>query len=477
MSTNILRKFFSFSIGTWIGAIIGIVTIPLITNFFSPDDLGKAAMFALALNVMMVITMFGIDQTFVRFYYEEKTNLLLSKSLIITFLFTCAIFLVFYFLRVKISVYLFDIYVPEMMVLLCIATIVSILNSYAVQIIRMDQKGLLYSSVQVALRLFELLFILVLFYFFRSNYKVLIYAKALALFVVTVYAMFATRSVWNNLHIKPPQSVYSFNDIFLYSYPLALTMFITWAFQSFDKIALKQWSSVYELGIYTAAFRIVLILQIVQTSFTTYWIPLSYEKFIKNDDEAANKVFFSKANSLISAIMLVAGVGLILTKDLVTFILGPQYKDAVTMIPCLVLVPVLFTISESTVIGINFYKKVKTVFLISVITLISNIIGNYFLVPKFNGIGAAIAGGISAIVFFSLRTIFSLKYYKVDYNILKFYLLLFLVFGYALYSTFAKWNIYNALIGVALILLIFWLYFRNLKDLIDRLMIFRKFFG
>ena len=79
MSTNILRKFFSFSIGTWIGAIIGIVTIPLITNFFSPDDLGKAAMFALALNVMMVITMFGIDQTFVRFYYEEKTNLLLSN--------------------------------------------------------------------------------------------------------------------------------------------------------------------------------------------------------------------------------------------------------------------------------------------------------------------------------------------------------------------------------------------------------------
>jgi O-antigen/teichoic acid export membrane protein len=305
----------------------------------------------------------------------------------------------------------------------------------------------------------------------------MIYAKAIALFVVTVYAMYATRIVWNRLHFKPPQSVYSFTDIILYSYPLALTMFITWAFQSFDKIALKQWSSVYELGIYTAAFRIVLILQIVQTSFTTYWIPLSYEKFIKNDDDTANKAFFSKANSLISAIMLVAGVGLILTKDLVTFILGPQYKDAVTMIPCLVLVPVLFTISESTVIGINFFKKVKTVLLISVLTLLSNIIGNYFLVPKFNGIGAAIAAGISAIVFFSLRTFFSLKYYKVDYNILKFYFLLFLVFGYALFSTFAKWNIYNALIGVALILLIFWLYIKNLKDLTDRLTILKMVFG
>jgi O-antigen/teichoic acid export membrane protein len=469
-----LRKFFSFSIGTWIGAVIGIVTIPIITHFFSPDDLGKAAMFALALNVMMVITMFGIDQTFVRFYYEEKTNVLLSKCLIITFLFTGIIFLVFYFLRFKISVYLFDVYVPEMMILLCIATIVSIINSYAVQTIRMDQKGLLYSSVQVALRLFELLFIIVLFYFFRNNYQVMIYAKALALFVVTVYAMYATRSVWSKLQFKPQESVYSFKDVFLYSYPLAFTMFITWAFQSFDKIALKQWSSVYELGIYTAAFRIVLILQIVQTSFTTYWIPLSYEKYLKNNDDAANRVFFSKANSLISAVMLMAGVGLIMVKDLVTYILGPEYKAAVTMIPCLVLVPVMFTISESTVIGIGFYKKVKTVFLISILTLISNIVGNYILVPLYNGVGAAIAGGISAVVFFMLRTHFSLKYYRVDYNLLRFYFLLVLVFAYALFSTFLTWNLYNLIIGFLLILLISGFYYGSLFDLVIRFNIFKK---
>lgn len=65
MSNKILNKFFSFSFGTFIGAFIGLVSIPIITHFVSPDDLGKAAMYALALNVMMIITQFGIDQAFV----------------------------------------------------------------------------------------------------------------------------------------------------------------------------------------------------------------------------------------------------------------------------------------------------------------------------------------------------------------------------------------------------------------------------
>jgi O-antigen/teichoic acid export membrane protein len=473
MSPNILRKFFSFSLGTWIGAIIGLVSIPIITTFLSPEDLGKAAMFALALNVMTVITLFGIDQAFVRFYYEEKTEKLLSKCLIITSLAYILIILLFYIFRVKISVYLFDIYVPELMLLLCVATGVSVLNSYAVQIVRMDQKGLLYSSIQVALRLLELIFILVLLFYLKNDYTVLVYAKAITLLAVTIYSIFATRNIWSKLQYNFHGSVYSLKDIFIFSYPIAITMLITWAFQSFDKIALKEWSSVYELGIYTAAFRIVLVLQMVQTSFTTYWIPLSYERFLLSNNDEENKAFFSKANSTITAIMLLSGVGLILSKDLVIFILGPEYKAAVSMIPCLVLVPVLFTISESTVIGIGFYKKVKTVVLISVLTLISNIIGNYILVPIFNGVGAAIAAGISAIVFYTLRTFFSLKYYYIEYKLLKFYILLFFVLGYALISTFYNWNFYNLLIGCFLILLISGSYYKSLLELAIRFRILK----
>lgn len=469
MAVKIINKFISFSFGTWIGAAIGLVSIPIITRFISPEDFGSAAMFALALNAMLIISSFGIDQAFVRFYYEENKEKLLSKCLIITFFVYSILSLVLYFLRVRISFYLFNAYVPELILLLAVLTAVSILNSYAVQIVRMEQKGILYSLIQVVLRLFELIFVLAFLFFLKNDYKVIVYAKAITLLAVTIIAIYATGNMWRKLRCTDLDSLYSFKEIFIYSYPLVFTMLITWAFQSFDRIAIKQWSTAYELGIYTAAYRIVLVLQMVQTSFTTYWIPLAYEKFLKNDNDEENKLFFTKANSTVSAIMLILGAGLIMSKDLVTYILGPKYKEAVSMIPFLVLIPVLLTISESTFLGIGFFKKVKITLLISIVTLVSNIIGNYFLVPVFNGIGAAMAGGISTIIFFVLRTHFALKYYYVDFKLSKFYFLFFLVFVYAIISTFLKWNMYNLILGLFLILLIAGSYYKSLKDLASKI--------
>ncbi len=475
MAVKIINKFISFSFGTWIGAAIGLVSIPIITRFISPEDFGTAAMFALALNAMLIISSFGIDQAFVRFYYEENKVKLLSKCLIITLFVFSVLSLVLYFFRVKISFYLFDAYIPELILLLAVLTAVSILNSYAVQIIRMEQKGILYSLIQVALRLLELIFVLTFLLFLKNDYKIILFAKAITLLSVTIITIYATGNMWSKLRRTDLDSKYSSKEILIYSYPLVFTMLITWAFQSFDRIAIKQWSTAYELGIYTAAYRIVLVLQMVQTSFTTYWIPLAYEKFLKNDNDTENKLFFTKANSTISAVMLMLGAGMIMSKDLVTYILGPKYREAASMIPFLVLIPVLLTISESTFLGIGFYKKVKITLLISIITLVSNIIGNYFLVPVFNGIGAAMSGGISTIIFFILRTHFALKYYYIDFKLSKFYFLLFLVFGYASISTFHSWNMYNLIIGLILITLIAASYFNSLKDLAGKIPVLNKY--
>jgi Membrane protein involved in the export of O-antigen and teichoic acid len=465
---KIIKTFLSFSIGTWIGAAIGIITIPLLTHFFSPEDMGKASMFQLALNILMLFTLFGIDQAFIRFFYEEKTEKLLSKCLALTSIVYACLMVLLYAFRHHISLYLFDEYVPEMIHLLAVTTIINVLNSYAVSIVRMEQKGLLYSIIQICLRLFELIFIGLLLLLMTRDYSIMVYAKTITLLVVTLYAIYATKNIWGKIEAKPGPSVYSYKDIFNFSYPLALTALITWALQSIDKLALKEWSTLTELGIYTAAFKIVLVLQIVQTSFTTYWIPLSYERFNTNQNDETNRLFFSKVSQGISFVMLLGGVLLIMCKDLVALILGAEYASAVSMIPFLVFMPILYTISETTTIGLNFHKKVKVILLISVLTLITAIIGNYWLVPAYNGIGAAMSIGISSIVFFVLRTHFSLKYFPVDYKLGKLYILIFLIFGFAAYSSFYNWSMVNVIIGLALLILTTSFYYTNIKTEIKR---------
>lgn len=466
----IIKKFLSFSIGTWLGAVIGLITIPIITHFISAEDLGKATMFTLAINILTIAAFFGTDQTFVRFYYETKTGGLLYKCLIINSFVGLILSVLLWIFRVQISIYLFGTYISWTIYLLIFSTILSIVNNYASQILRMDQKGFLYSFIQVGLRLFELLFILLLFLFLENDFKVVVYAKVITLFSITLLSIYTSWTVWSSLRQFVRRTVYpSLRDIFLYSYPLALTTLISWALVSFDKIAIKEWSTLKELGIYSAAFRIVLVLQIVQASFTTYWLPLSYERFLKHNNDEENRIFFSKASRLVTVIMFFCGIGLIMTKDLFTIILGPEFREAVNMIPFLILWPVMYTISESTVIGINFFKKVKVVMLIAVITLITNAIGNYYLVLFFDGIGAAMATGFSSVLYFTLRTAFSLKYYKVDYKLKRLYFALFLILCYALFSTFYKWNIYNLMAGLALLITVGLIYSRDIQLLLKHI--------
>ncbi len=57
---KVVKKSLLFN-STWLGAVVGLITIPLMTLLFPPEELGRATMFTLALNVLMLFTMFGID--------------------------------------------------------------------------------------------------------------------------------------------------------------------------------------------------------------------------------------------------------------------------------------------------------------------------------------------------------------------------------------------------------------------------------
>ena len=90
---------------------------------------------------------------------------------------------------------------------------------------------------------------------------------------------------------------------------------------------------------------------------------------------------------------------------------------------------------------------------VSVGACIVNIVGNTLLVPKFGCQGAAISTGISYIVFFSLRTILSNKYFYVNFYLWKFYLITGLAVVYALYNTFVKFNI-GSIVGYCVCVLV-----------------------
>ena len=161
--------------------------------------------------------------------------------------------------------------------------------------------------------------------------------------------------------------------------------------------------------------------------------------------------------------MFFIGINLIIFKDILALLLGEDYREATYVFPFLIFNPIMYTISETTVNGLVFKKKSNYQVLISVISCGANLIGNFLLIPILGSKGAAISTGISYIIFFSLRTLFSNKFFYIDFGLKKIYLLTFVVSVYALYNTYFKTNILSVIGYFFCLLTIVFLYKDDIK--------------
>lgn len=468
MKNNLLKKFTTLSIGSIVGLVIGIISTPIITRLFSPEEFAKASMFNLAINILMILVMFGTDQAYVRFFYEEKEEkrgYLLKNILKIPIIVSAIIGILLFVTKKKVSDYLFGEQYNNLIYLLIISITIYVVNKFAVLVIRMEQRGKVFSILQICLKLFELIGILLFVKLFGKGFENLVYARVLTMLLVGLIAIYYGINHWKFLK-RGIETKHSMKEIINYSSPLVLMLLVFWLFQSFDRFAIKEWSTMKELGIYVAAFRIVAILTIVQTMFSTFWTPVAFQHY---ENFPEDKKFYSEMTKRISILMMLIAVGTIMFKNLIILLLDETYRSAAMIMPFLIFMPIMFTISETTVVGISFKKKTKWHLVIAVVSCIFNVIGNYLLVPIYGAKGAAISTGLAYIVFFTLRTYFSLKYYKVDYNLNFFYFYTLLLVAYAMYNTFVDNWLVSTLSGILIILLILGTDIRFIKKEINYL--------
>lgn len=455
---SLLKKFIEFALGSGITLILGFISSPIITRLIMPENYGKYSMFNTVTNLILVVVMVGLDQAYVRFFYEEKSEnrkKLLRESikipLIINIVFSI-ILIVFYkpFSKFIVGQYSFSI-----IIMLIIQNTLGIINRFSLLVVRMQQKGKTYSLLQVVTKITYIVGVLSLFLVLGNSYNTLILGLILSNVICSILAIASERKEWiginKNMDLKTTK-----RELVVFGTPLVFSMAITWIFQSMDKFFIKEFNGYEELGLYSAAFTIIALLNAVQGTFTTFWVPVANEKYVDNPEES--KSFFTKINLIVSFGMLIIAIGIITFKDLLILLLGPEYRQAATIFPFLVFMPIMYTISETTVLGISFKKQTKNHIYIAIISALVNLVGNIILVPNLGAKGAAISTGISYIVFFTARTIISKKLYDVNYNLKKFYISIILVTILALYASFNKSIILLILLGMMVLIVVSLIY-------------------
>jgi len=462
--SSLIKKFLSFSIGGYINLIIGFFIIPITTRMLSPEQYGIYSLINVISQILVILCSLSMEQSFVRFFYEEeeeKRGKLLYTTLFPFFVLGTIFFIFLFIFREKISIFIIGKNENIIWIYLIFSIFFRTLNIFSTLVIRMKQRGNLYSLITVLLKVFEFVFILLLYPYFGNNYKTLIFAMLFSNIVTGLISVLLERKMWSLKNLKNKCNTTK-KELIYFSVPLVLTMGLNWLFGSLDKITIKMFKDLGEVGIYSGAFKVVSLLTVIQSGFTTFWTPTALEHYSKNPKDT---LFYRKANDYLSFIFFILGINILLFRNVVGILLGDKFYESIYVMPTLVFIPIMYLISETTMMGIGFKKKSKYFLYVSIIATISNFIGNIILVPYLGARGAAISTGIAYIVFFSSRTYFSIKLINFGFNLKRIYLTTFLMFFYAIYLTFYDNLFFTVGMGVLLLIATIIIYLPIVKEI------------
>lgn len=399
-----LKKIGGFSVGPILSAALGLILVPIITRFISPEEYGKASMFALAQGLLAMILYMGMDQAYAREFVGNKHRQgeLLQSAIVLPLAFSVILSALMLLLREWVSRILFD--RPNETVAVCLMALMfpfMVIQHFALMRLRFQERGMAYSAFSVLLKVWTLLLSVGLLLVFERSFRSVVYAAAMAEILngTVLYAVVLRGMRFRFFSVDRKEVV----GLLRFALPLVPTTVLAWALTSIDKMMLRSLCGYTDLGLYTAASKIVLALGIVQSCFTAFWVPVAF----RWHEEARPKDWYILVMRIVAALMSSMCFGVLICKDIAGWLLGDGFAQAIGIFPFLLLHPIMYTMSETTATGISLSRKTGYNIIVTVASSGTNIILNSLLIPLWGGKGAAVATGISYVVLFWTRTLIS----------------------------------------------------------------------
>ena len=423
-----IRKIAGFAIGPIGGAFLGFITLPLTAWFFNTEDIGRIALLQIVIGFTTMLFSLGLDQAYVREYHEKENKPELWKQTTLPGLYL--ILLVSFILIIQqslLSELLFDTQSWLISFLVIVIFIANYLIRFFSLILRMQEKGFLFSMSQIWPKFFNIIFLLNFVIIYNHHEFIhLLYAQALSALIACSIFAWNTRHEWleiNNIKID----LNELKPLLKFGMPLIFGGLAFWGLNSIDRLFLKFFSDFTELGIYSVATSFASIAIIVQTIFSTVWAPTVY-KWIKNN-ENLDKIHDITWYLTIIIVFIFSLVGLF--SNLIILVLPEQYKLVQYIVLPALVAPLLYTLSETTVVGIGISRKSYLSLYASLGAFCMAGLFNYLFTPKLGALGASISSSLAFLTLFVLRTELSVIAWK-SFPRKKVYCIVFLIVGLAI---------------------------------------------
>ena len=415
---NILKHSFVYGISNVAQKASGVILLPLFTHYLSVEEYGRYGLLFITTVIISQSLVLGQSSSVIR--YNNSANYSNQKKSIFFTLTTLVITVTTVFVALS-EIYIDDISgwlgspvdfkIPVRVCIYIIAVVT--INNVLLGKIRADEKSILYTIsgiIKIIIQIgFTIYFLVVLE---MGLVGVLLGQLTGEISTILVAAPYLLKKI----EFKFEKSI--IKDSLSFGLPLVFSAVAINLLNGSDRYIIKFLSGEKLLGLYELGYRVAgVINMILIIPFNLSLLPIAYKVYQTEGD----RDYYKKLKTYLALVLVWAGLTLsLISKEIVElFALNPSYYSAYEVVPFIILAYIIYGISTVSSLGMFLSGKNFYMALITMLCAGINIGLNFWLIPHYGIIAAAIN---TVIAFFiqDLLTIFaSNKYYHIKYEYFK----------------------------------------------------------
>lgn len=436
---------------------LSFLTIPIFTRILTPSDYGVVSLYTTWLSFVIILIGLGLNESIrqAKFDYTNQYNEFVSSICFLS-LIIFSIFLVFFiifreeisfFMDLPVKIFIFMIFQAFFTQIYSIA-LTEFRIEYKYKIISIIGLGIAISSVIVSVYFIEISDESSKFIGKIIGGGIPIVLVGIVLFIYLLYKgkEFINPEYWKyGLSIGLP--------LIFHSLGLILNAQI-------DRVIINKYWGSSITGLYSFAYQLGLIVQVLFSSIDQAWNPWFLENFRNNN---FIKIKY-RARIMRNIFTVLFVTGLFLSPEIVQIMANEKYWDALVIVPYIFMAG-YFMFMYALEVNVEYAcKNTKLIAFGTIFSAIINIVLNIIFVPIFGYIAAAVTTLVSYYILFLFHFYITSKKLKINIYGWKFHgISTFLVVLATVYFLIFKYMIFFRILGILVSWSIFYIWYRNNK--------------
>jgi len=415
---NILKHSFVYGISNVAQKASGVILLPLFTYYLTVEEYGRYGLLFITTVILSQSLVLGQSSSVIRYnnlvdYRDKKKSIFFTLTTIV--LFVTIIFVIISELYLnQISSWFGSSEDFKLPIKVCIYIVAVVtLNNVLLGKVRADERSMLY-TVSGLIKIVVQIGFTVYFLAIQKMGLVGVLLGQLSGEASTILVV--VPALLKEIEFKFEKSI--IKDSLSFGFPLVFSAVAINLLNGSDRYIIKFLIGEKVLGLYELGYRVGGIINMMMIiPFNLSLLPMAYKVYQTEGD----KDYYKKLKTYLAFVLIWAGLALSLfSKEIVElFALNSSYYSAYQVVPYIILAYILYGISTISSLGMflsgkNFYMAFITMFCAGI-----NIGLNFWLIPHFGIIAAAINTVIAFFIQDILSIVASNKYYRINYEYFK----------------------------------------------------------